>query len=139
MALRRMLLADVQKKDMWAYRPAVKSFENLGFITKEWGFLRGPEHDMLNPAVWRRVKHVIAAERIIATFLGVPGGLFSVIHTSICRPNGNMWEYGVQRIENARKSVEIGKGCMRRALNIIAMVNRLGVPWLFEHLRISRM
>ena len=43
------------------------------------------------------------------------------------------------RSENAQRSVEIGNGCMRRALNIIAMCNRLGIPWLLEHPRTSRM
>ena len=118
---------------------ASSTARRLGFITKEWELERGPEHDLLNVKVWKRVKNDIRAGRIIAAFLGPPCGSFSAINTSVCRPDGNVWGYGVQPTENARRSVEIGNGCMRRALNIIAMLNRLGVPWLLEHPRTSRM
>ena len=105
----------------------------LGYITKEWELERGVDHDLLLPAVWKRVKGDINARKVVAAFLGPPCGSFSAINTSVSRPDDNVWGYGIQPTENARKSVEVGNGCMRRALNIIAMLNRLKVPWLLEH------
>ena len=64
---------------------------------------------------------------------------FSAINCSVRRPVGNVWGYGIQERAKAQRPVEIGNGCMRRALGIIAMLNRQGVPRLFEHPRISRM
>ena len=111
----------------------------LGFVTKEWELERGPDHDLLKPYVWKRVKQDISQDKVCGCFLGPPCGSFSAINTSVRRPEGNVWGHGCQISENAQRSVEIGNGCMRRALNIIAMCNRLGIPWLLEHPRTSRM
>ena len=116
-----------------------KGLRKLGFITKEWELLRGPGHDSLKQDVWKRVKEDIKNDRVCGSFLGPPSGSFSAINTSVRRPDGNVWGHNCQVSENASKSVEIGNGCMRRALQIIALLNERGIPWLLEHPRTSRM
>ena len=117
-----------------------RRWRGLGFRAFEFELEHGPESDLTNPAILRKVLSCIKAGETLGGMLAPPCFSFSVAkdRAGVTRTSQAPW--GVDSLPTAeRQRLAVGNACARSAIRVIRELDRLHLPWCLENPESSKL
>ena len=129
--------------DLFSGRGGVsRSFRKLGFRSYEYDTDHGPEFDLTERSVLRRIARNIARGEVLGAMLAPPCSSFSVARdrTSLIRTARFPWGLPRRFLSPAdQEKVRLGNACARSALQVIHALDARGLPWCLENPHSSKL
>ena len=117
-----------------------RAINDLGFTSKAWEILHGPDSDLTRLPVQRRICRDMRQGLVLGLMLAPPCCSFSIARdrTMVIRTRAQPW--GLPNLpEHEQQKVEYGNECLKAALRFIKCAHQLGLPWVLENPFTSRM
>ena len=114
---------------------------SMGFTSRQWEILKGPDHDLTSPAVLRKLKLDISSGRVLAAMIATPCTSFSRARdrTRVIRSQTHPWGCNLAGAsERDLQSLELGNATAWATIQIIKQLNKYRVPWIMENPSTSR-
>ena len=117
-----------------------KAVRVLGFDGREWEIALGPDGDLCNRNVRRKLLHAIRSGRVIAIMAAPPCGTFSSARDRSGAIRSRSFPWGLPDLppHDAAKVAD-GNRCLRGLLSVIRCAHTRGLPWLWENPHSSKM
>lgn len=111
-----------------------RAARSLGFSTREWELLHGPDHDLTKPLVQFKIKHDIEKGILLAAMLAPPCSSFSQARNRTMVVRDRLHPWGLDDLPlHEREKVEVGNACFRATFKIIKWLDKHHIPWILEN------
>ncbi len=128
--------------DLFAGKGGVSaSCEALGFHAKQWDIIHGPEHDLTDKRVLKRLLQEIRLGRVLAVMMAPVCTSFSRARDRTKVIRNHRFPWGIPRrflSEKEYLSIRLGNACFRSCIAIIQECEKYHIPWLLENPLSSR-